>query len=186
MRAGEKSKQEKKNSTLKVVHAMAKKKITFTLLSNTRKSKSCDSSPLSLSLGSGRSGQNSLKDSSFWSCKSLLITTHPMAGKRFACSGGPQLGDKLQVIVAGGLVTYRVVTVVQSLSCVLHFCDPMDCSQPSSSVHGIPQARRLAWVAISFFRGFSWVRDWTHVSCTGRLILYHWTTGEARHTGRNA
>ena len=67
MRAGERCKQEKKkkNSTLKVVTAMAKKKITFTLLSNTQKSKPCDSSPLSLSLGSGRSGQNSLKDGSF-------------------------------------------------------------------------------------------------------------------------
>ena len=66
MRAAERSKQEKKkNSTLKVVTAMAKKKITFTLLSNTQKSKPCNSSPLSLSLGSGRSGQNSLKDGSF-------------------------------------------------------------------------------------------------------------------------
>ena len=24
--------------------------------------------------------------------------------------------------------------------------------------------------------GSSWVRDWTHVTCTGRHILYHWTT----------
>ena len=29
-------------------------------------------------------------------------------------------------------------------------CDPMDCSPPSSSVHGILQARILEWVAISF------------------------------------
>ena len=27
-------------------------------------------------------------------------------------------------------------------------CDPMDCSLPGSSVHGILQARILAWVAI--------------------------------------
>ena len=25
--------------------------------------------------------------------------------------------------------------------------------------------------------GFSWARDRTHVPCTGRWILYHWTTG---------
>ena len=31
-------------------------------------------------------------------------------------------------------------------------CDPMDCSQPGSSVHGISQARILEWVAISFTR----------------------------------
>ena len=30
------------------------------------------------------------------------------------------------------------------------FCDPMDCSLPGSSVHGILQARILEWVAISF------------------------------------
>ena len=29
-------------------------------------------------------------------------------------------------------------------------CDPMDCSLPGSSVHGIVQARVLEWVAISF------------------------------------
>jgi len=40
-------------------------------------------------------------------------------------------------------------------------CDPMDCSIPVSSVHGIFQARVLEWVAISFSRGSSWPRDWT-------------------------
>ena len=32
-------------------------------------------------------------------------------------------------------------------------CDPMDCSLPASSIHGIFQARVLEWVAISFSRG---------------------------------
>ena len=36
------------------------------------------------------------------------------------------------------------------------FCDPMDCSLPRSSVHGIRQARILEWVAISFSISF-WV-----------------------------
>ena len=31
--------------------------------------------------------------------------------------------------------------------------DPMDCSLPGSSIHGIFQARILEWVAISFSRG---------------------------------
>ena len=31
-------------------------------------------------------------------------------------------------------------------------CNPMDCSPPGSSVHGILQARMLEWVAISFSR----------------------------------
>ena len=34
-------------------------------------------------------------------------------------------------------------------------CDPMDCSTPGSSVHGILQARILEWVAIPFSRGSS-------------------------------
>ena len=37
----------------------------------------------------------------------------------------------------------------------------MDCRLPVSSVHGIYQKRRLEWVAISFSRGSSWLRDWT-------------------------
>ena len=37
----------------------------------------------------------------------------------------------------------------------LTLCDPMDCSQPSSSIHGALQARILEWVAVLFSRGFS-------------------------------
>ena len=37
----------------------------------------------------------------------------------------------------------------------LTLCDPMDCSLPGSSIHGVFQARILEWVAISFSRGFS-------------------------------
>ena len=43
-------------------------------------------------------------------------------------------------------------------------CDPMDCSLPDSSVHGILEARILEWVAISFSRGSSRPRDRTWVS----------------------
>ena len=43
-------------------------------------------------------------------------------------------------------------------------CDPMDCSPPGSSVHGILQARILEWVAISFSRGSLWSRDCIQVS----------------------
>ena len=40
-----------------------------------------------------------------------------------------------------------------------------------SSVHGILEARILEWVAISFSRGSSWLRDQTKVSCTaGRFF----------------
>ena len=53
-------------------------------------------------------------------------------------------------------------------------CDSMDSSPPGSSAHEIFQARKLGWVAISYPRGSSRPRDWTHVSsvsCTaGRLF----------------
>ena len=61
-------------------------------------------------------------------------------------------------------------------------CNPVDCCMPGSSVHGISQARILVWVAISFFRGSSQIRDQTWVSCDsciGRWILYHWANWEA-------
>ena len=43
----------------------------------------------------------------------------------------------------------------KSLQSCLTLCDPMDCSPPGSSVHGIFQARTPEWVAISFSRGSS-------------------------------
>ena len=55
-------------------------------------------------------------------------------------------------------------------------CDPLDCSPPGSSVHGVLQARILEWVAIVFSRGSSWSSDWT-LHC--RQILYCLCTREA-------
>ena len=50
-------------------------------------------------------------------------------------------------------------------------CDPVDCSPPGSSVHGILRASILEWVPTPFSRGFSGPRDQTHVSCTaGRFF----------------
>ena len=55
----------------------------------------------------------------------------------------------------------------------LSLCNSMD-----FSVHGIFQARILEWVAISYSRGSSQIRDRTSVSCICRWILYHCTTWE--------
>ena len=57
-------------------------------------------------------------------------------------------------------------------------CNPMDCSLPGSSVHGIFQARILEWVAISFSRGSSQSSDWTWVSCIVGRHFTIWTTRE--------
>ena len=43
-------------------------------------------------------------------------------------------------------------------------CNPMDCSLPGSSVHGMVQARILEWVAIPSPRGSSQPRDRTCIS----------------------
>ena len=40
---------------------------------------------------------------------------------------------------------------VRAQSCLI-LCDPMDCSPPGFSVHGIFQARIPEWVAISYSR----------------------------------
>ena len=59
----------------------------------------------------------------------------------------------------------------------LTLCDPMDCSLPGSSVHGILKARILEWVAISSSSGSSQIRDQTHVSqvsCFDGQVLYYW------------
>ena len=50
--------------------------------------------------------------------------------------------------------------VLVAQSC-LTLCDPVDCSPPGSSAHGIPQARILESVAISSYRGSSQLRDQT-------------------------
>ena len=63
----------------------------------------------------------------------------------------------------------------------LTLCDPMDCSLPGSSVHGIFQARVLEWVAISFSRRSSQPRDWTWVSCTVGRRFTVWATREVKH-----
>ena len=50
--------------------------------------------------------------------------------------------------------------------------NPMDCSLPGSSLHGVLQARILEWVAISFSRGSSQPRDPMQVSCiAGRCFI---------------
>ena len=53
----------------------------------------------------------------------------------------------------------------QLLQLCLTLCDPMDCSPPGFSVHGILQARILEWVAVPSIRWSSWPRDQTQVSC---------------------
>ena len=61
-------------------------------------------------------------------------------------------------------------------------CDPMDCSLPGSSVHGIFQARVLEWIAISFSSGSSRPRDGTQVS---RIVDSRFTVWATREVQEN-
>ena len=66
----------------------------------------------------------------------------------------------------------------KSLQLCPTLCDPMDCSPPDSSVHGICQARRLEW-AVPSSRGSSWPGDRTgvsYISFTVRRVLWFFTT----------
>ena len=57
----------------------------------------------------------------------------------------------------------------------LTLCDPMDCSLPGSSAHGIFQARVLEWVDISFSNAWKWkvkVKLLSHV----QLFVTPWTS----------
>ena len=133
--------------------------------------------------------QYSLKCGSYHCCccsfAKLYLTLHnPMTA---ACQayhwGHPKCSlVTYEMIGAGKLDKALVSEAVQSCPT---FCNPVDCSLPGFSVHGILQARILEWVAISFFRGFSQPRDGTRVSCIGgrhslshqRMILTHVLNG---------
>ena len=77
-----------------------------------------------------------------------------------------------------GAKDFTVIVEVKSLG-RLTLCDPMDCSLPGFSVHGIFQARVLEWVAISFSRRSAWPRDQTQVSRTAGRHFTLWATREA-------
>ena len=66
--------------------------------------------------------------------------------------------------------------VLVTQSC-LTLCNPMDCSQPGSSVHGILQARIREW--IPFSRGSSQPGDQTWVSCIAGRFFTNSATREA-------
>ena len=67
--------------------------------------------------------------------------------------------------------------VLVAQSC-LTLSDPMDCSLPGSSVHGILQARILEWITIPFSRVSSWPRDQPAVSCTAGRFFTVWAKRE--------
>ena len=68
---------------------------------------------------------------------------------------------------------FNQTLLAESLQWCPTLCNPVDCSPPGSSVHGILQARTLEWVAEHFSRGSSWPRDGAGVPG----ICLHWQAG---------
>ena len=72
----------------------------------------------------------------------------------------------------------REVKVLAPQSCPTLF-DPMDCSPPGSSVHGVLQARILEWVAIPYAGGILLTQGSNLGLLLRRQILYHLSYEEA-------
>ena len=97
----------------------------------------------------------------------------------------PDLGIELMSpALAGGFFTTeparkaRIDSESEVAQSYLTLCDPMDCSLPGTSIHGILQARILEWVTISLSRGSSQPRDQTQVSRIGGRSFNLWATRE--------
>ena len=76
------------------------------------------------------------------------------------------------------LLPWVVSVPAKSLQSYPTLCNPMNCSPPGSSVHGILQARILEWVAMPSFRGSSQRRDHTHISCVVSCIAGRFFSAE--------
>ena len=111
--------------------------------------------------------------SQLWHVGSISLTKNPT---RLPALGVQSLSHRTTMKVPF-VCLYVYIYVYESESEVAQscptVCNSMDCSLPSSSVHGIFQARVLEWVAISFSRGSSQLRDRTQVSGIIGRCFYH-------------
>ena len=82
----------------------------------------------------------------------------------------------------GSQAERNVVCCAKSLQPCPTLCDPMDCSPPSCSVHGILQARIREWVAMPFSRGSSHPREQTQVSFIAGRFFTIWATWKPKQT----
>ena len=92
------------------------------------------------------------------------------SGSRFAAQGQIWSTVKSQI--------YFHEVHAQLLQLCLTLCDPLDCSPPGSSVHGILQARILEWAAIFLLQGIflsQGLNPSSILHCRGILYpLNHW------------
>ena len=78
------------------------------------------------------------------------------------------------------IVLFNCVVLCLDAQLCPTLCDPMECSLPGSSVHGILQARTLEWVALPSSRWSSQPRDGTQVFYIAGRFFTFWATREAQ------
>ena len=93
----------------------------------------------------------------------------------------PGIQGWLNVCKSINMIHYLACCAVLSRFSHVRLCDPMDCSPPGSSVHGILQARILEWVPCSPPGDLPnpGIKPSSHVSCIGRgfvLFCFVFTT----------
>ena len=109
-------------------------------------------------------------------CTDMVIDSRGVSRSRVCCNcrallpGTPEAPDTHEWFVN--------LMCLCAQSC-LTLGDPLDCSPPGSSVHGILQARILEWVAISSSMGSPWPGDQTCVSCVAGGFFTCWAIREA-------
>ena len=63
------------------------------------------------------------------------------------------------------IVMHALCSVAVVMSNCIDCCNPVDCSPPGSSVHGILQTRIVKWIAMPFSKGSSQPGSRDRVSC---------------------
>ena len=91
-----------------------------------------------------------------------------------SCNGIFCFSSYLWTFVLHLLCDFLYFWVSEAAQSCLTLCDPVDCSPPGSSVHGILQARILEWVAISW--GLS------ELSSRSPVFLYSFSLGNWWHS----
>ena len=113
------------------------------------------------------------------SCSIVSYSLWPHGPTRLLCSWdspSKNSGVACHSLLQGIFLTQGACLPAKSLQSHPTLCDPMDCSSPGFSVHGILQARILEWVPMPSSRGSSQPMDQAlvcYVSCIGRWVLYH-------------
>ena len=122
------------------------------------------------------------KPVSWWDMLLSLEIAHVNSVLRNGLNGIPNethrnSRDPQKILFKQYLLCVCVCVFVQSLQLCLTLCHPVDCSPPGSSVHGIPRARILEWVAMPPPGDLPDPGTNLHLlHC--RWILYRWATGE--------